>query len=109
MGAPASIAALGPPPIPPPALLGAPAPELPLLPPLVATPLPLQPHEGASWTHVKPSPQSASTVHGGTYLGTHADTVVVVHGGGGVGVVSHFVLGAHDGAVAGGQLSCVCE
>ena len=61
-------------------------PALPLpLPPAGAAVPPLQISVGV---HVKPSPQSASTVQGGTHFGTHDFTVFVVQGSGvGVGHV----------------------
>jgi len=79
--------------------------------PASATPVPPLPEHQHSWsgTHENPSPHEASDVQGSTYLGTHADLVVVVQ----VGVeveppVPQGMLGAHVGATSPVQV-CSCQ
>ena len=79
----------------------------------VATvPLPPDPADPAhshwvSGTQVNPAPQSLSTLHGGTYLGTHVFTVVVVHDPASTAGSAQGSPGGHAGVEAPEQFTCV--
>ena len=58
-------------------------------------------HASGSCTHVNPSPQLASVVHGSSYSGTHVFMVVVVQSGGDGGGNAQSAPGGHSQAGAG--------